>query len=826
MLAKRRLCFDSLPNKVSPKDFEKLLNEQSPHHTSIKDLNSRVDNNISLNFAKENASEAQEVWPSSLINVYSAAILTFIFALSCYLNALMADFVFDDEAAILGNPDIVSKEAVPFMNFFTHDFWGEPIGSAFSHQSYRPFTALTFRLDYLLSGKSRVQFHGTNIILHGITSSIFVFVARNIFSGAVFPSLLAGLLFASHPIHTEAVTGLVGRADILSTLFQFLAMLTYVKSCELCDVENRTVSGVCFLFLFTFPLAVFAMLAKEPGIAVLGVCIAYDFIGRQRIEKKHFLPPLLVVFRLLCTFAFAMTAVFIRLKSGAFIPEFSEPDNPGAYNSNLFTRILTLNYYAGFSAFQLLLPTALCCDWAMGSIEVLESVSDHRNIVTVCSYSSLIFLVYWGISNKRKKIDTAKYVLAQAAIASAVLLIVPFIPGSNLFVRVGYVAAERVLYMPSSGFCVLVVLILRFIFGSKKVMLLLSTFFLCTFYCYLTIQRNGDWQHEELLWRSAIRVNPVNSKMQGNLGSILYRTNRIKEAETHLRLAVNAKWEAEKFINNPKKRRELQKEGIVYLRKAVEAEPLHSTGVTNLGIALHRVGRVNEAEELFLQAMSFRHADASAVQPAHESLCLIYNERMLQEENSKVRKKKAKHTAACFQRYLLVNPHHKWTKLRLVEILANELDQNEEAVLEMEKLLQLNPSSGSFHTHISILKSRIGLEEEAIWHNERASDLSPRNFKARYMLGTNRISQNRLEEAIFEYEAAIALKPNDITSSNNLAYALIQLANKESPTIDRYETLLERARKFVEKVLSIDPKYEKGLANLSDLEILESRKNL
>ena len=52
----------------------------------------------------------------------------------------------------------------------------------------------------------------------------------------------------------------------------------------------------------------------------------------------------------------------------AFVPIFSEPDNPGAYSASMLTRCLTLNFYHAFNARQLLWPAGLCCDWARGGL--------------------------------------------------------------------------------------------------------------------------------------------------------------------------------------------------------------------------------------------------------------------------------------------------------------------------------------------------------------------------------------------------------------------------------------------------------------------------
>ena len=73
-----------------------------------------------------------------------------------------------------------------------------------SHKSYRPLTVLTFRLNYLLSELSAPSYHLLNVVLHAVVCVLFLRVCRTFLDRT--SSLVAALLFAVHPIHTEAVS--------------------------------------------------------------------------------------------------------------------------------------------------------------------------------------------------------------------------------------------------------------------------------------------------------------------------------------------------------------------------------------------------------------------------------------------------------------------------------------------------------------------------------------------------------------------------------------------------------------------------------------------
>lgn len=111
-----------------------------------------------------------------------------------------------------------------------NDFWGTPLTDSGSHGSYRPLCVLTFRLNYLLGGFQPWGYHLVNVLLHCLATALLVRVARHVFSRSrltVGPAI-TGLIFATHPIHTEAVAGVVGRADLAACNLYLLSFLAYI----------------------------------------------------------------------------------------------------------------------------------------------------------------------------------------------------------------------------------------------------------------------------------------------------------------------------------------------------------------------------------------------------------------------------------------------------------------------------------------------------------------------------------------------------------------------------------------------------------------------
>jgi len=152
--------------------------------------------------------------PVPKLSLSHASIVVVIVSVFCFWNSQHCEFTFDDNSAILENADIRSDTSL--WNIFENDFWGTRMKSKLSHKSYRPLTVLTYRLNYLASGGyNSWSFHVVNLVLHTVNCVLLLRVFSVLFSGSggerkVFESprrsLLAAVLFAVHPIHTESVS--------------------------------------------------------------------------------------------------------------------------------------------------------------------------------------------------------------------------------------------------------------------------------------------------------------------------------------------------------------------------------------------------------------------------------------------------------------------------------------------------------------------------------------------------------------------------------------------------------------------------------------------
>lgn len=225
-------------------------------------------------------------------------------------------------------------------------------------------------------------------------------------------------------------------------------------------------------------------------------------------------------------------------------------------------RQLNWLYLCFVNSWLLLNPFRLCADWRFGAIHLITSLTDQHNALTIATFLVFTLLTLFGLLGSTKEKTVTLFGLS--------LLILPYIPASNLFFPVGFVVAERVLYLPSMGFCFLAGYGFWCLVRSAKtkfVKLLLSLLIvsLAFFHAARTMQRNRDWESKLTLYTSGMRFNPRNGVMISNLG--------IEHA--HMK---NYSFAEELY------------------RTSIEVAPEHSRSYANLGGLMEALKRYDEAE--------------------------------------------------------------------------------------------------------------------------------------------------------------------------------------------------------------------------------------
>ncbi|KAK7085136.1 Protein O-mannosyl-transferase tmtc4 [Halocaridina rubra] len=718
----------------------------------------------------------------------AAAFLVGLCACVCFANSLRGDFVFDDSEAIVNNNDI--KKDTPISNIFYNDFWGTRLTHPSSHKSYRPLTVLSFRLNYTWGSLEPFSYHAINVVLHCLVSVMSLRVFYVVFgSDSPRAAILSAILFATHPIHTEAVSGIVGRADLLCALFVFVALLSYVravkgmtrrlseKGCN-CQISEEKSCYVTPYLLMTAGCAATAMLCKEVGITALGLCSAYDVllahggtISRMLISLvlgHHHrtvafwrnLPAGLVrglVWRHLVLFVTGIALLAARwVVMGSTVPRFMKVDNPASFLDSIIFRSLNYQYLYSMNAILLLLPIWLCFDWSMGCIPVIVNFTDVRLLSLPLLWLIFALLVKRGIA-QGKSTHTSRCVFMGLALG-----IVPFLPATNLFFRVGFVIAERVLYLPVAGFCVLVVTGLRELsaagFVNKRV-LQLGYVFLVVLFVLRCQQRSRDWLTEKQLFSSGLDVCPLNAKVHYNMGKVAADTGDVLEAVRRYREALRLNPDYDQAMNNLanilKDQGHLD-EALHLLQQATSLRPDFAAAWMNLGIVQASLGDHASAESSYLTALTHR-----SVYPD----CL-YNLGNLYLE-------KGDHTAALatWTNATTLKPSLAvaWTNML---ILLDSQGLYQPALEVADKALKYLPNEPALHFNLANTLGKLSRYEESESHFLLATNLDPGNANYWANLGVLYHRWRKYDLAEKAYVHALRLNPALKSAQDNLSMLL------------------------------------------------------
>ncbi|XP_076857820.1 protein O-mannosyl-transferase TMTC4 isoform X2 [Brachyhypopomus gauderio] len=660
--------------------------------------------------------------PLAKLTPLQSRLLVASLALLCFINSYDGDFVFDDSEAIINNKDL--NPANPLSNIWTNDFWGSNLSSNSSHKSYRPLTVLTFRLNYFLAGGLHpVGFHVLNIGLHCVISVLMVDVLEILLAGlscdgrskglarAPRASLLAALFFAAHPVHTESVAGIVGRADLLCALCFQLSFLTYCRAFQGGGKSDRfSVSWVAVSLL----LCAVAMLCKEQGITVLGVNAAFDVLVVCNLNVYELIRALLfgrksadlgeqvrkgLLARLALLLLSGSLLLYVRWRiMGTGPPAFTEVDNPASFAENVFLRIVNYNYYYSLNAWLLLCPWWLCFDWSMGCVPLIKSAGDWRMVWPLLLWACFIGLIRQALCSP----DSSK---RRTLAFGVVLLVVPYLPASNLFFRVGFVIAERVLYLSTAGYCLILAYAVAHCCGRWR-----------KHKVHYNVGKNladGGSQNSAIqYYREAVRLHPKYVHAMNNLGNILKERNELQEAEK-------------------------------LLSTAVQIQSDFAAAWMNLGIVQNSLKKFDQAEQSYWNAIKFRkkypdcyynlgrlyadlnrHVDAlnawrnaTMLKPEHS---LAWNNMVILLDNTG----NLAQAELIGKEALKILPKDHTIMFSLANVLGKQ-EKYKESEGFFLNALKINPNAASCHGNLAVLYHRWGKLDLAKKHYELSLKLDP-----------------------------------------------------------------------------------------------------
>lgn len=570
--------------------------------------------------------------------------LLFVFAILLYINTLSNGYVLDDFSLIKEN--FVVKEGVDGIStlFKTHYRYGY----GFQNGSlYRPIALSIFAIQWELFPDQPWFAHMVNVLLFGFTMMVLYRLLLKWTTTAI--ALITTLLFTAHPIHTEVVANIKSLDEILAFLFLILMLFT-------ADAYHHSSKR---LHLFQSLLLFFlALLTKESAITFIAIVPLSFYFFRGTSAKKSLqkvLPYLLVLIPYF-TIRFNVLGSFTSKAPVTVIDNMLQGIESA---SNVFA---TKVYLLGLYCYQLIIPLSLSSDYSIQAIEVV-TLSNPLFIVSLLLMVGLLIVA--TVQLKKKSILGFALVFA----------VITFSISSNLLFTIGTHFGERLLFIPSLGFCLLVSIFTQKLIAKKKLKPIgigvLSI--LLAGYSYKTISRNTDWKSDLSLYSADLKKNPNSARLNYSLG-----------LEVMKEKAVTAQ--------NVQDQQRFYKEAEDLLLKAVELYPSYSDAYANLGLLKYRTKEFPSAEKYYLKAIELNPSNAIAL----SNLGAIYFE-MKQYEAAK----------NVYQRALKANPNMADANTNMGATLAT-LGQLKAAIPYFEKAAELDPSNPQIYYFLGITHKNLG----------------------------------------------------------------------------------------------------------------------
>ncbi|CAE8650123.1 unnamed protein product, partial [Polarella glacialis] len=453
---------------------------------------------------------------------------------AAFFNLEQGGFFMDD-AMIKKNANVY--EDLDWPRLLRTDYWGLEMfeEGAWTHKSWRPMTVITFHWNHALHGFDSSGFHVVNLILHALCGVLLGVLGSVGFGLPRAWSLLLVALFLAHPVHTENVLYIVGRADLLCFLLLLLASLVYVPCVA---GRSRSFMSASGRLLVASALTVAAGLCKETGFCFFGLLAGWEILrglmlsGSCHADWRRWV-------RLTVLLLLGTGSCFWRVwyTGGTGIERMDPHSNPIAVQEDPWVRVLSYALVHGLYAKLLVWPTFLCYDYSFDAVPIVTSVKDVRLLASVTAYLGFAQLLCCSL---RVLLSQRKWQMRsrEGPIVGVAIILLSFLPMSNIFFPVGTVIGERLLYIPSAGLLLtLVSLASHAPTGRKNLLfgLLLAAGLACAYLCALRVP---EWRTAETITVADGWKQTRSSRVQFNLACVLLKDKRYEEALATYNLAI------------------------------------------------------------------------------------------------------------------------------------------------------------------------------------------------------------------------------------------------------------------------------------------------
>lgn len=439
-------------------------------------------------------------------------LLLIIISFGVYFQNVFHEFTYDDKIWVVGDPRIWQWDIKGFF-FPGGNRWPLVV---------RPFT---FMIDYSLFGFSPVGFQLHNLFWHSLCVVLVFFLLKKLTQTAIF-SFFGALIFAIHPIHVEAVSNITNRKELLALAFLLIAFLCYIRFLE----EHSSRKWGWFLAAgLSWGLG---LCSKQVTIILPLLLVAYEILLVHRdqrfLTKNIFLLLGIIGVGSLQLLLYAHYVLDITNFQTSVVLSYTLK---GYLGELTYLALVATSARAFWTYIQLLVwPAGLCPSHV---VDLSPSFLDFRALLAWCGLMAFIIITL--------QLSFRWPVLAFGMI----WFLMSFIPISN-WVPSAYILADRYMYMPSVGYCLVLVALGQALYGwllttRPQRAIAIAGFLaaaLTVSYTSTTLAYNRNWSNQESLFTSMLRCNPKSALAHNGLGTFYFEKGMYGKAREHFSRSI------------------------------------------------------------------------------------------------------------------------------------------------------------------------------------------------------------------------------------------------------------------------------------------------
>jgi Flp pilus assembly protein TadD len=424
-----------------------------------------------------------------------------VFVLALYANTFGHGFVFDDMVVVQSNKFTQQGFAgIPKMlsTFYWAGYWDYNTGL------YRPLSLIGFAIEWRFFKDAAGWYHVVSVLLYVITILLVFGTLRRLLSRySLVVAFVASLIFAAHPTHTEVVANIKSQDELLCFIFALLTIQLILRNIQRPSRPTVILACACFFL---------SLLAKEDALVFLGAIPLMLYVFRD-LELKAIartMVPLIVV-----SVLWLALHQWVIYGNSPPVHAYNLDDNSLVGAKTFLEREATAFYIMGRYLLLLFFPHPLSYDYSYNENPVI-SFGSAKAIAPLVVYAILAFV---AIRNLKKKSFISFGIL---------FFFITISMTSNLVVLIGATMADRFLYVPSLGFCIILTYFwIRFLnvpgdgtpalrFTNPKY---LPVYILLALYSYKTCTRNMAWHDDLSLFMADVRSSSGSARAHYNAGT-------------------------------------------------------------------------------------------------------------------------------------------------------------------------------------------------------------------------------------------------------------------------------------------------------------------